>query len=95
MTLLAEWDVESIILDLYKELGIQFVFKHVKSHQDDDTPTANLPLKTRLNIETNRLAAEYMIKDETHQPIVTLFPTAKAHLIIQDVTVTRNLPQAI
>jgi hypothetical protein len=51
VTLRAKWDVESIILDMYRELGLNFNLKHVKSHQDDDTPTANLSLESRLNVE--------------------------------------------
>jgi hypothetical protein len=46
ITLWAEWDNKSFILTMYKELKLQFVFMHVKSHQDDKTPAASLSLKT-------------------------------------------------
>jgi hypothetical protein len=53
VTLRAEWDIESVILDTHKELNMKFVFMHVKSHQDGDTPAANLTLEMRLNVEAN------------------------------------------
>jgi hypothetical protein len=57
VALRAEWDIESVILDLLlKELQMKFTFTHVMSHQDDDTPTANLTLETRLNVEADPLA---------------------------------------
>jgi exonuclease III len=95
VTLRAEWDVESVILDMYRELGLHFNFKHVKSHQDDDTPSSNLSLECRLNVEADRLATEYMQEDHTRRPIVALFPSAKAQLLIQGASVTRKIPQAI
>jgi hypothetical protein len=74
---------------------MQFAFVHVMSHQDEGTPVANLPLESRLNVEADRLATEYMQEDPTRRPIVALFPSAKAQLIIQDASVTRKIPQAI
>ncbi len=95
VTLRAEWDVESVILDVLTELKMQFTFQHVLSHQDDDTPVENLTLETRLNVEADRLATEYMQEDLIRRPTVALFPTAKAQLLIKDVSVTRKIPQSI
>ena len=95
VTLRAEWDIESVILTIYKELQIPFLFTHVKSHQDDTIPIANLSLESRLNVEADRLATAYMTKDRTRRPTVALFPSAKAQLIIKGASVTRQLPQAI
>jgi hypothetical protein len=53
----AEWDLESVILQEYWETGIQFVFMHVKSHQDDSTAITNLSLETRLNVEADQQLA--------------------------------------
>jgi hypothetical protein len=36
-----------------------------------------------------------MEEDKTRRPIVALFPSAKAHLIINEATVTCKIPQAI
>jgi hypothetical protein len=47
----AEWAIESVILDMLKELKMTFVLLYVKSHQGNDTPTVNLTLETRLNVE--------------------------------------------
>jgi hypothetical protein len=95
ITLRAEWDIESVILMLYKELNIHLIFKHVKIYQDHNAPAEGLSVESCLNIEANRLATEYMQEDKTRQLIVALFPSAKAHLIINDATVTRKIPQAI
>jgi exonuclease III len=95
VTLRAEWDIESVILSTYKELSLNFSFVHVKSHQDDGALVANLSLELRLNVEADCLATEYMSEDKTRRPIVELFPTAKAQLIIKTTSVTRKLPQAI
>jgi hypothetical protein len=95
VTLRAEWDVESVILQKYKELGIQFTFMHVKSHQDDTRDIRNLPLKSRLNVEADRLATAYMVEDIQRRPTVNLFPSAKAQLLINNSSVTRKLPEAI
>jgi hypothetical protein len=64
VTLRAEWDVELVILDEYKKLGIKFVFMHVKSHQDDTKAVQTLTLKSRLNVEADRLAMAYMVEDK-------------------------------
>ncbi len=60
VNLQAEWDIESVIPTVYKELARTFVFMHVKSHQDDDTPVASLSL-----VEADQLATEYMKDDRT------------------------------
>jgi hypothetical protein len=49
----ADWDIESVILQTYKELGIKFTFQHVKSHQDEDTAVRDLLLKSHLNVEAD------------------------------------------
>jgi hypothetical protein len=76
-----EWDIKSVILEMYQKLNIKFKFKHVKSHQNDDPPTESWSLETRLNIEADRLAMEYMQEDLIWQPIAAIFPSAKAQLI--------------
>jgi hypothetical protein len=53
ITLWAEWDIESVILTEYKALNMQFVFMHVKSHQDDDAKVASLSLESRLNVKAD------------------------------------------
>jgi hypothetical protein len=55
VTLRVEWDI--------KELKMTFVSLHVKSHQDNDTPTANLTLQNRLKLEAGCLATKYMQED--------------------------------
>jgi hypothetical protein len=91
----AEWDVESVILQYYKALGILFTFMHVKSHQDDTVDIQNLTLKSRLNVEADRLTTVYMVEDKRRRSKVNLFPSAHAQLIIGNSSVTCKLPQAI
>jgi hypothetical protein len=95
VTLRAEWDIESMILTLYRELNTKFTFVHVKSYQDDTIAIASLLLESRLNVEADRLATLFMKEDQTRRPIAKLFPSAKAQLIINDAPVTRKIPQAI
>jgi hypothetical protein len=83
VTLHAEWDVESVIFEMHRELNMTFVYTHVMSHQDDDTETANLLLKSCLNVEADRLATKYMQEDLQRQPVVALFPSAKAHSLFK------------
>jgi hypothetical protein len=54
----AEWNIESMILQYYKELAINFTFLHIKSHQDNHGPVTNLTLESRLNVEADRLDTE-------------------------------------
>jgi hypothetical protein len=84
-----------VILSTYKDLALHFSFLHVYSHQDDNAPVETLTLETRLNIEADRLATEYMVQDQVRRPTVALFPSAKAQLLINEKTITRKLPQAI
>jgi hypothetical protein len=93
-TLRAEWDVESTIVDSYKQLGIHFTFLHVKSHQDDDGPVAGLTLEAQLNVQADALATA-ALKDAPTYSKVALFPTAKCQLIIAGKLITRKIPQAI
>jgi hypothetical protein len=65
VTLQSEWDIESLIIKLYKKLNMKFVFKHVKSHQDNEAPIASLSLETRLSIKSDKLATKYMQEDRT------------------------------
>ncbi len=82
-------------MELHRELKMVFTYTHVKSHQDDETATANLLLESRLNVEADRLATEYMQEDLTRRPKVALFPSAKAQLLIHNVPITRKIPQSI
>ena len=94
VTLRPEWDLESVITDTYKQLGIDFEFMHVKSHQDDDGPVADLTLEAQLNVQADTLATAALQEASTHRK-VALFPTAKCQLILAGASITRRIPQAI
>ena len=74
VTLRAEWDIESVILETYKELAINFVFLHIKSHQDDDSVVSSLLLASQLNVEADRLTTDFLQENEPRKPIALLFP---------------------
>jgi hypothetical protein len=95
VTLRAEWDIESVILQTYQELEINFTFMHVKSHQDDNNPVANLFLETRFQEEADQLATEYLQSDKPRQAIALPFLTAKCQLIVNNKSMTLKIPQAI
>jgi hypothetical protein len=95
VTLRAEGYIELVILTEYKALDMPFVFKHVNSHQDDDTTVSSLSLESRLNIEANRLATAYMVEDQTRRPKAFLFEMAAAQFLIKDVSISQKLQQAI
>jgi hypothetical protein len=94
VTLSAEWDLESVIVDIYQELGITFEFTHVKSHQDDDGPVDALTLEAQLNVQADALATEALKHAPTYNKVM-LFPTAKCQLILDGVSITSKIPQAI
>jgi hypothetical protein len=95
VTLRAEWDIESVFLEQHHKMDFQFIFKHVKSQQDDDADLASLTLESQLNVKADKLATAFMVEDKTRRQTATLFPSARAQLIIKDVSVTRKIPQAI
>jgi hypothetical protein len=63
VTLRAEWDIESFILEILTELKIKFIYMPVHSHQDDATPFANQSFESQLNVEADQLATAYIQKD--------------------------------
>jgi hypothetical protein len=94
VTLCAEWDVESAIVDSYTQVGIPFTFLHVKSHQDNDGPVSVLTLEAQLNVQADTLATE-ALKEAPTILKVSLFPSAKCQLIINGKSITHKIPQAV
>jgi hypothetical protein len=94
VTLRAKWDIESLILDFYRQLGWQFQFTHVRSHQDDSIPLCNLPMEAQQNVEADRLATEFLTVAK-YAGRASLFPSAKCQLLIDGATVSQKLPMAI
>jgi hypothetical protein len=67
VTLRAKWDLESLIIDSYTQLGIPFILLHVKSHQDDDGPIKGLSLEARLNVQADALATAALTEAPTQE----------------------------
>ena len=57
--LASDWDVLTELRHLLKATTLAVTFRHVKSHQDDTVPMAQLPLEAKLNVAADKLAAEY------------------------------------
>jgi hypothetical protein len=68
---------------------------HVKGHQDDKTPYANLPLPAQLNCDADKLATTELRSLPNLIRGVPLFPSANVQLLVAGQSVTRNLPSAI
>eukprot|EP00957_Ditylum_brightwellii_P094536 7199238-Ditylum_brightwellii.AAC.1 len=47
---------------MLQQHGTSLPTKHIKSHQDDDTPEGQLDLSARLNIAADRNATQYWIQ---------------------------------
>jgi hypothetical protein len=57
-------------------MDLQFIFQHIKSHQDNNADLASLTLESQLNVKADKLATAFMVEDKTRQPIATLSPLA-------------------
>eukprot|EP00957_Ditylum_brightwellii_P129015 9842253-Ditylum_brightwellii.AAC.1 len=61
-TLSPAWDLIALAATTLQQHGPSLAIKHVKSHQDDDTPEDQLDLSAKLNIATDQNATQYCIQ---------------------------------
>jgi hypothetical protein len=54
--LASEYDLESGIINILAQLPFKFSFIHVKGHQDNNTPVAEVPWKAQMSCHTDDLA---------------------------------------
>jgi len=86
-TLAAEYDVLAQIQACFKDMepSNKPTLLHIKGHQDDDTPYERLPIRAQLNVDADRLAAEYLDDHPDGQYTTTpLFPASGATIHTPD-----------
>ena len=110
-SLTPDYDVQAQIEATYKSMGITFQTNHVKGHQDREDTTAKnhqqrlrqgqdgkkeLSWEATLNIAADELAtnARKKITPKMRREQI-LYPACKAHLIINNENITRNIKQII
>ncbi len=59
-TLVADWDIAHEIQHNLGAYNFRITIKHVKGHQDVDTPYNKLPLLAQLNVDADELASQFM-----------------------------------
>eukprot|EP00957_Ditylum_brightwellii_P125199 9544402-Ditylum_brightwellii.AAC.1 len=69
-------------------MNIKADFKHVKGHQDDDTPYEELDLPAQLSIEVDFLAIKYRTTKSMKCTKVMQLPINKVQLHASDSTIT-------
>eukprot|EP00957_Ditylum_brightwellii_P158106 12034763-Ditylum_brightwellii.AAC.1 len=72
-TLSPGWDLIAQVAIMLQQHGPSLSIKHIKSHQDVDTPEDQLDLSARLNIAADRNETQYQIqygKVDVHVPQV-------------------------
>ena len=100
-TLASEWD---IIMEIWTtnaavEQDSRPTISHIKSHQDNDKPYAQLPLRAQLNVDADELAEEFIqAYPDMDYSRVPLLPTSGIQLNHVKGTIThgykREIPQA-
>jgi hypothetical protein len=84
VTLAPNWDIVEEIGSTLQLVPVTPSFSHVKGHQDDVTPYADLSLEAQLNAEADALAGEFQTK----------FPSAK-HLSFRRLASAWLLPMQL
>ena len=66
-------------------------FTHVHSHQDKTIPFHEIPLPVQLTMEADKLAVNRCLWNISEKNS-SLYPTTKVHLLIDQDTITKNIP---
>ncbi len=91
----SEYDIVHQIFCLLREYQATPAIIHVKGHQDNKIPYANLPLPAQLNVDADCLATRELREHPNLIRHTPLFPTTKVQLLLEGNSVSRNLPGAI
>ena len=89
-TLEDDWDIRNEIKNTIKLIGRPASFIHVKGHQDDDSPAAELSLEAQLNIEADSLAGHYRRNNLVHRPKIPRLGGNFVDFCIDGVTIPGN-----
>jgi hypothetical protein len=87
----SECDVESGIVDILNRLPFKLACLHVKGHQDDDAPVAELPWEAQMNCHANAHATDYLNNWSAPSKVVPFIPASQASISLAGVTLTRNV----
>ena len=89
-----EWDLLVEIQDALQELpGVSLTY--VKGHQDDRAPYERLPLVAQLNVDADRLAAQYHNDHGARRPFALMAPHTGAILVTDDRTLTSKFQEEL
>ena len=89
-----EWDVLIEIQTALRALpGVRL--QYVEGHQDKKKPYHTLTLLEQLNVDADRIAAEYHELLQPQRPFILMSPNAKAHLVHMEGTVTAKYDEFI
>jgi hypothetical protein len=80
---------------VYSETPAPPLVKHVKGHQDKDSPFTTLLLPAQLNCEADALATMALAAIESPLLVTAVFPSALCQLYVSNATVTRKIQAAL
>jgi hypothetical protein len=54
-----DWDLVEAIVSQVSQAKFKVTYKHVKGHQDNNTPYEELPFLAQLNVDADKYAGQY------------------------------------
>lgn len=91
-----EWDLLNSIHSLMTENDLSLIEPTwVKAHQDDNNPYEDLPISAQLNVTADKLASRTQLSPQIIRPIIPPNKHSKAHLDINDQTITTHYKKKI
>jgi hypothetical protein len=91
----SECDVESGIVDILNRLPFKLTCLHVKGHQDDAAPAAELLWEAQMNCHADACATDYLNNWSAPSKSVPFIPASQASISLAGVTLTRNVARRL
>jgi hypothetical protein len=91
----SEYDVKSGIVDILNRLPFKLTCLHVKGHQDDDAPVAELPWEAQMNCHADACATDYLNNWSAPSKVVPFISASQASISLAGVTLTRNVARRL
>jgi hypothetical protein len=82
-----DWDILIEVQNALLQLP-DLTLKYIKAHQDDDTPSAQLPLYAQLNVDADTLASEFQDAHGSVRPILLMTPSTRVLLHLPHISIT-------